>query len=61
MAGTIVKKCNCESQFQDTFYGKNMRLHNVDDNGTKASCTVCEGSAKYAKRKDGKTRPYKTV
>lgn len=37
---TDIKKCNCESSFQDTLYGKGMRLHNVSEFG-KARCTVC--------------------
>ena len=51
MANTIILKCKCESQFQDETYGKGMRLHNIHQKESKkASCTVCEGSARTAKR-----------
>lgn len=36
---TVIKKCVCESKFQDNEYGKQMRLHNVGEKGNK--CTVC--------------------
>lgn len=39
MAGTVIKKCTCESQFQDATYGKGNRLCNVGNKG--AICTVC--------------------
>ena len=45
-----VKPCNCESNFQDKEYGKGKRIHTVSADGTKAHCTVCEGSGKNAKR-----------
>ena len=61
MSVTKIKKCGCTSEFQDEFYGKGMRLHNVNAEGNRASCTVCEGSAKNAKRTDGKSRPYKQL
>ena len=44
MAATIVRKCNCESKFQDERYGKGMRLMNLKDPGkhkNEAVCTVC--------------------
>ena len=44
MAVTIVKKCNCQSEFQDKTYGKEMRLMNVRDpqkHKNEATCTVC--------------------
>jgi hypothetical protein len=51
MANTIILKCKCESKFQDETYGKGMRVHNIHQkDGKKASCTVCEGSARTAKR-----------
>ncbi len=42
---TIVKQCNCKSDFQDRTYGKNMRLHNEKLQGKGSVCTVC-GSIK---------------
>ena len=44
MAATIIKKCNCESKFQDERYGKGMRLMNLRDSSkhkNEAICTVC--------------------
>lgn len=68
MSGTKVLKCKCESKFQDETYGKGMRLHNLNSDKNKAHCTVCEGSARTAKRKDRKTgelmsssRPFKNI
>jgi hypothetical protein len=40
MANTIIKQCNCKSEFQDATYGKGNRVHNVKQNG-KCVCTVC--------------------
>jgi hypothetical protein len=38
--GTKLKKCKCQSQFQDEKYGPGIRVCNV---GLKEStCTVCE-------------------
>jgi hypothetical protein len=50
MAGTKIMQCDCPNEFQDKMYGKNMRVHNLTANKEKASCSVCEGGAKYAKR-----------
>lgn len=66
MSGTKVLKCKCESQFQDVQYGKGMRLHNITEDKKKASCTICEGSAKNAKRtdksgKNSSARNYKQI
>lgn len=65
MSGTKVLKCKCTSEFQDKVYGKGMRLHNVTEDKKKASCTVCEGSAKNAKRNNKKdnvaSRPSKPI
>ena len=38
-----IKKCNCQSEYQDKKYGPGMRVHNVGKKGgTKsAKCTVC--------------------
>lgn len=47
MAGVTVKKCNCKSNpdhastYQDAKYGQGMRVCNVDQKGSEASCTVC--------------------
>ena len=38
---TVVKKCNCESKFQDELYGKGIRLCNTSDDSKFATCTVC--------------------
>ena len=38
----MIKKCDCESKFQDEKYGKDMRVHNEragKDGGSR--CTVC--------------------
>jgi len=41
-----IKKCNCESAFQDKKYGKGMRVHNkYIKEGGGYRCTVC-GSQK---------------
>ena len=57
MENTKILKCKCESQFQDETYGKGMRVHNIHQKeGKKASCTVCEGSAKMAKRNNALNR-----
>ena len=38
----MIKKCDCESKFQDEKYGKGMRIHNerAGKNGG-YRCTVC--------------------
>lgn len=41
---TAVFQCNCKSDFQDEFYGKNMRLFNAKGKEPKVDgyrCTVC--------------------
>lgn len=38
---TSVKKCTCESDFQDQVYGKGNRLFNLKEGSTKGHCTVC--------------------
>jgi hypothetical protein len=43
---TVVKPCTCKDEFQDTTYGKGLRLHNVGSK-TKdkvAYCTCCSPS-----------------
>ena len=41
----ILKKCVCNSAFQDEEYGENIRVHNMcnpaGNKFTKAGCTVC--------------------
>ena len=56
MSKVIIKSCTCTSDFQDQQYGKGRRVHNVTDDGKRASCTVCEGSAKMAKRNNALNR-----
>lgn len=56
MAETKVMKCTCNNTFQDTQYGKNMRLFNPIGKGNQDAgfrCTVCnkEVRAGEAKKK----------
>lgn len=37
----VVKKCNCESAFQDSVYGKGNRICNETAKVGKVRCTVC--------------------
>lgn len=37
---SVIKKCTCESKFQDEVYGKGNRVCN-ETSGTKVRCTVC--------------------
>ena len=39
----MILKClmNCEHDYQDSLYGKGMRVHNPMKGGEKARCTVC--------------------
>lgn len=47
MSGVIIKKCGCKgtpshgSEYQDSKYGKDMRVCNIDVKKTEASCTIC--------------------
>lgn len=47
MAGVIVKRCGCKgnpshgSDFQDKKYGEGMRVMNLDQKKSSASCTIC--------------------
>lgn len=34
-----VKHCSCKHEYQDTVYGKGMRLHTASNKGDR--CTVC--------------------
>lgn len=36
-----VLRCKCEHTFQDSNYGTKQRLHNLSQDGKKATCTVC--------------------
>lgn len=38
---TEIKKCTCESKFQDEMYGKGNRVVNLREGSTKGRCTVC--------------------
>ena len=38
-AGTKVMFCSCTHKFQDSQYGKNLRVHNLGPKGYR--CTVC--------------------
>lgn len=62
MSKSIIKSCNCQSDFQDELYGKRNRVHSVSEDGKKAHCSVCEGSAKVAKRNNAMTvRPGELI
>lgn len=50
MAKSTIQKCKCEHKFQDETYGKYMRVHNINENGDAAKCTVC-GDKKSGKFK----------
>lgn len=39
--GTIKVRCTCEHEFQDSRYGKGIRIANLRKAGTESSCTVC--------------------
>ena len=41
--GMVIKRCDCESKYQDERYGKGLRVHNLcgAKNKDKARCTVC--------------------
>lgn len=47
MAGSVIKKCGCQSnppgisEYQDSKYGKDMRVMNLDQKKSEAVCTVC--------------------
>lgn len=46
---TEILRCNCEHEFQDKTYGRNMRVHNVNNKG-QAFCTVCSPSYRREKQ-----------
>lgn len=41
MSGTKTLKCKCDHKFQDETHGKENRIFNVNEQQTKAKCTVC--------------------
>jgi len=45
----MIKHCKCKHEFQDSVYGKGLRLHTVAKDGTHR-CTVCSGPARWIKR-----------
>ena len=52
MSGLVVKKCGCKgnpshgSDYQDKKYGDGMRVMNLDQKKTEASCTICGKTVK---------------
>jgi hypothetical protein len=55
MSGVVVKKCECTqsinnisfcADYQNRRYGKSMRVMNLDQKGSTATCTVCGRSHK---------------
>jgi hypothetical protein len=56
--GTKIMICSCSHEFQDSVYGKGMRVHNVNTKG-QAFCTVCSPS--YRREKQGKNEPASPV
>lgn len=51
MSGSTIKKCNCNpsspaAEYQNKKYGEGMRVCNIDQKKTEASCTVCGKSHK---------------
>lgn len=47
MSGSVIKKCNCNpspsfaAEYQNSKYGDGMRVCNVDQKKTEATCTAC--------------------
>ena len=37
----VEKSCSCQSEYQDSVYGKNVRVFNTCKEGKEARCTVC--------------------
>lgn len=48
--GTTISTCNCKSEFQDSKYGKYNRIFNLDQSGTKGTCTVCGSKKQISSR-----------
>ncbi len=52
MSGCVVKKCTCKASdsacadYQDKKYGNQMRVMNLDQKKSDATCTVCGKSVK---------------
>jgi hypothetical protein len=47
---TVIKKCDCKSDYQDKQYGQGNRVHNVKGAKGKEdtySCTVCGKERRY--------------
>jgi hypothetical protein len=42
----IVKRCTCDSNFQDKKYGKKLRVFNLAGNEKSSKCTVCNKESK---------------
>ena len=41
MSKSTIKKCTCEHEYQDSKYGKQMRVHNFGNGKEVWRCTVC--------------------
>ena len=47
MSGCVIKKCGCQgtnsatSDYQNKRYGEGMRVMNLDQKKTSATCTIC--------------------
>ncbi len=37
----VVRKCTCQSEYQDRVYGKGNRICNETEKSSKVRCTVC--------------------
>ena len=40
ISGTVIKRCDCTHKYQDSIYGKQMRVKNLNTSGD-SKCTVC--------------------
>lgn len=38
---TEIKGCSCQNSYQDSKYGRGMRVHNPSKDGKELRCTVC--------------------
>lgn len=43
-SGTVLRRCKCEHAFQDSRYGKGMRVFNLSQKSSRVRCTVCSTS-----------------
>ena len=41
MSRTVIIRCNCQNEWQDKQYGKQMRVANATNKEGKNRCTVC--------------------